>query len=243
MSLDLTRIPTPHIEAKKEDLADVVIMPGDPQRSKFIAEEYLSMPTLVNDIRGIQGYTGLYQGKRVTVMASGIGIPSISLYAYELYNFYDIDTIIRVGTAGSIDPRMRIGDLLFANTAYTDSDFMKHFRLPEGYVPHPDEELLNKAIDIALHRNVRFFNGSVLTEEIYYAQEDEDIIERWYNEGVGAFEMEAAALYANAEKKKKKALSMFTISNDIRTGEEMDPLERKSSLHEMVEVALLTAIS
>ncbi|MBR3261511.1 MAG: purine-nucleoside phosphorylase, partial [Lachnospiraceae bacterium] len=193
MSLDLTRIPTPHIEAKKEDLADVVIMPGDPQRSKFIAEEYLSMPTLVNDIRGIQGYTGLYQGKRVTVMASGIGIPSISLYAYELYNFYDIDTIIRVGTAGSIDPRMRIGDLLFANTAYTDSDFIKHFRLPEGYVPHPDEALLNKAIDIALHRNVRFFNGNVLTEEIYYAQEDEDIIERWYNEGVGAFEMEAAA--------------------------------------------------
>ena len=218
-------------------------MPGDPQRSKFIAEEYLSMPTLVNDIRGIQGYTGLYQGKRVTVMASGIGIPSISLYAYELYNFYDIDTIIRVGTAGSIDPRMRIGDLLFANTAYTDSDFMKHFRLPEGYVPHPDEALLNKAIDIALHRNVRFFNGSVLTEEIYYAQEDEDIIERWYNEGVGAFEMEAAALYANAEQAGKKALSMFTISNDIRTGEEMDPLERKSSLHEMVEVALLTAIS
>ena len=201
------------------------------------------MPTLVNDIRGIQGYTGLYQGKRVTVMASGIGIPSISLYAYELYNFYDIDTIIRVGTAGSIDPRMRIGDLLFANTAYTDSDFMKHFRLPEGYVPHPDEALLNKAIDIALHRNVRFFNGSVLTEEIYYAQEDEDIIERWYNEGVGAFEMEAAALYANAEQAGKKALSMFTISNDIRTGEEMDPLERKSSLHEMVEVALLTAIS
>ena len=243
MSLYLKRIPTPHIEAKKEELADVVIMPGDPQRSKFIAEEYLSMPTLVNDIRGIQGYTGLYQGKRVTVMASGIGIPSISLYAYELYNFYDIDTIIRVGTAGSIDPRMRIGDLLFANTAYTDSDFMKHFRLPEGYVPHPDEALLNKAIDIALHRNVRFFNGSVLTEEIYYAQEDEDIIERWYNEGVGAFEMEAAALYANAEQAGKKAVSMFTISNDIRTGEEMDPLERKSSLHEMVEVALLTAIS
>lgn len=224
-------------------MADVVIMPGDPQRSKFIADEYLSMPVLVNNIRGIQGYTGLYQGKRVTVMASGMGIPSISIYAYELYNFYDVDTIIRVGTAGSIDPRMRIGDLLFAHTALTDSDFMKHFRLPEGYVAHPDEALLNKALDIALHRNVRFFNGIVLTEEIYYAQEDEDILDYWAGEGVSAFEMEAAALYANAEQAGKKALSMFTISNDIRTGEEMDPLERRSSLHEMAEVALLTAIS
>lgn len=243
MSLDLTRIPTPHIEARKEDLADVVIMPGDPQRSKFIADEYLSEPVLVNNIRGIQGYTGLYQGKRVTVMASGIGIPSISLYAYELYNFYDIDTIIRVGTAGSIDPKMQVGDLLFAHTAYTDSDFMKHFRLPEGYVPRPDEALLNKALDIAQHRNVRSFNGIVLTEEIYYAQEDDNMIDHWYNKGVGAFEMEAAALYANAEQAGKKALSMFTISNDIRTGEEMDPVKRSSALHEMVEVALLTAIS
>lgn len=224
-------------------MADVVIMPGDPQRSKFIADEYLSMPVLVNNIRGIQGYTGLYQGKRVTVMASGMGIPSISIYAYELFNFYDVDTIIRVGTAGSIDPRMRIGDLLFAHTALTDSDFMKHFRLPEGYVAHPDEALLNKALDIALHRNVRFFNGIVLTEEIYYAQEDEDILEYWAGEGVSAFEMEAAALYANADQAGKKALSMFTISNDIRTGEEMDPLERRSSLHEMAEVALLTAVS
>lgn len=243
MSLDLSRIPTPHIGAKKEELADVVIMPGDPQRSKFIADEYLSMPVLVNNIRGIQGYTGLYQGKRVTVMASGMGIPSISIYAYELYNFYDVDTIIRVGTAGSIDPRMRVGDLLFAHTAYTDSDFMKHFRLPENYVAHPDEALLNKALDIALNRNVRFHNGIVLTEEIYYAQEDEDIIDYWYQQGVGAFEMEAAALYANAEQAGKKALSMFTISNDILTGVEMDPLERRSSLHEMAEVALLTAVS
>ena len=243
MSLDLSRIPTPHIAAKKEDLADVVIMPGDPQRSQFIAEEFLSMPVLVNDIRGIQGYTGLYKGERVTVMASGVGIPSISVYAYELYNFYDIDTIIRVGTAGSIDPKMRVGDLLFAHTALTDSDFMKHFRLPEGYVPHPDEELLNKALDIALHRNVRFFNGIVLTEEIYYAQEDENMIDYWAEQGVGAFEMEAAALYANAEQAGKKALSMFTISNDILTGEEMDPIARRSSLTDMIEVALQTAIS
>ena len=120
---------------------------------------------------------------------------------------------------------------------------MKHFRLPEGYVPHPDEALLHKAVDIAQRRNVRFFNGIVLTEEIYYAQEDGDILEYWYNEGVGAFEMEAAALYANAAQAGKKALSMFTISNDIRTGEEMDPEKRRSALHEMVEVALLTAIS
>ena len=144
MSLDLTRIPTPHIQAVKEQLADVVIMPGDPMRSKYIAEAYLSEPELVNNIRGVQGYTGSYEGKRVSVMASGVGIPSISVYAYELFNFYDIDMIIRVGTAGSINPDQKVGDLLIAHTAYTDSDFLKHFRLPKDYVPHPDKDLLQK---------------------------------------------------------------------------------------------------
>ena len=241
MRLDLTRIPTPHIQATKEQLADVVIMPGDPMRAKYIAEEYLSMPVLVNNIRGIQGYTGLYEGKRVSVMASGMGIPSISIYVYELFNFYDIDTIIRVGTAGSINPEQKVGDLLIAHTAYTDSGFLKHFRLPKDYVPRPDQALLQKSIDIAERYSFPYHNGIVLPEEIYYAQEDEDIIGYWRERGVDAFEMEAAALYANADQAGKKSLAMFTISNDILTGEEMDTRQRESALDQMIVTALKTA--
>lgn len=242
MSLDLSRIPTPHINATRDQLADVVIMPGDPMRSKFIAEEFLSEARLVNNIRGIQGYTGLYHGKRVSVMASGIGIPSISVYAYELYNFYDIDAIIRVGTAGSIMKGINVGDVIIADTAFTDSAFYKHFKVPEDYVAQPDKELLKKAIDMANNRNATYHVGAVLTEEIYYAQEDEDIIGLWNAKGVMAFEMEAAALYANAYQADKKALALFTVSNDILTGEEMDYLKRQQSLVDMIEIGLQTAV-
>ena len=247
MSLDLTRIPTPHISATKEEIADVVLMPGDPLRSKYIAETYLEEPVLVNNIRGVQGYTGSFEGKKVTVMASGIGIPSISLYTYELFNFYDVDAIIRVGTAGSINPEMKVGDLLLAHTALTDSDFLTHFRLPEDYVPQPDEALLRKAVGIAEEElqkkeGSRIHNGVVLTEEIYYSQEDGDMIGYWTNRGVDAFEMEAAALYANAAQAGKKSLAVFTVSNNILTGEEMDPKDRETALDLMIRTALRTAV-
>lgn len=242
MSLDLSRIPTPHNQALKEDLADVVIMPGDPMRSKYIAEDFLTDAKLVNNIRGIQGYTGFYKGKRISVMASGIGIPAISVYAYELYNFYDTDAIIRVGTAGSIDPEVHVGDVLISDIAYTNSDFYKHLKMPLDYIARPDEGLLKKSIEVAKNKGIAHRVAPVLTEEIYYAQENDGYIEQWQEKGAVAIEMEAAALFANADQAGKKALAIFTISNNILTGEEMDLAKREKSLSDMIEVTLETAI-
>lgn len=242
MSLDLSRIPTPHNQALKEDLADVMIMPGDPMRSKYIAQDFLTDARLVNDIRGIQGYTGFYKGKKVSVMASGIGIPAISVYAYELYNFYDTDTIIRVGTAGSIDPEVHVGDVLISDIAYTNSDFYKHLKMPMDYIARPDEDLLKKSIEVAKNKGVSYHVAPVLTEELYYAQESDGYIELWQEKGVAAIEMEAAALFAHADQAGKKALSVFTVSNNILTGEEMEISKRERYLTEMIEVVLETAI-
>ena len=233
-------VPTPHNKATKEEMANVVIMPGDPMRSKYIAEEFLQDAKLVNNVRGVQGYTGYWNGRRVSVMASGIGIPSISVYAYELFNFYDTDVIIRVGTAGSIQENVNVGEVLFAETAFTNSLFLDQFSLPTTYIPRADKTLLSEAVEIAKEKNVVHHVGSVLTEEIYYSQE-EGIVERWKERGIDAFEMEAAALYANADQAGKKALSLFTISNSILTGEEMDVDIRERALNEMIEIGLDTA--
>lgn len=233
-------VPTPHISAKKEDLAKVFLMPGDPLRSRYIASAYLEDARLVNDIRGVQGYTGLWKGRRISVMASGVGIPSISVYAYELFQFYDTDVIIRTGTAGSIRKDRKVGDILIADIAYTNSDFLKNFDLPEDYLPKPDPGLLSCALQAAEKRKLPVSTGPVLTEEIYYSME-EGIIEKWARQGVEAFEMEAAALYANAAQAGKKALALFTISNQILTGEEMDPSLRERALDDMITIALDTA--
>ena len=233
-------VPTPHNKATKEEMAKVVIMPGDPMRSKYIAETFLEKAILVNNVRGVQGYTGLWKGKRISVMSSGVGIPAISVYAYELFNFYDTDVIIRVGTAGSIQENIKVGEVLFGETAYTNSNFLKNFTLPEDYVPKADPMLLKEAVDIAKEKKIAYHVGSVLTEEIYYSME-EGIVEKWAARGVDAFEMEAAALYANADQAGKKALALFTISNSILTGEEMDVDIRERALNEMIETGLDTA--
>ncbi len=223
-----------------DEIANVVIMPGDPLRSKYIAEEFLSDTKLVNNVRGVQGYTGYWKDKRITVMASGIGIPSISVYAYELYNFYNTEAIIRVGTAGSIQEDVKVGDVLFAETAFTNSSFLNDFKLPGAYVPRADKSLLNRAVEIAKEKEIVFHVGSVLTEEIYYSQQ-ENIVEWWKERGISAFEMEAAALYANADQAGKKALALFTVSNCILTGEEMDVMIRERALNDMIEIGLDTA--
>lgn len=254
-------IPTPHIAAQKEDIASAVIMPGDPLRSKWIAETFLENPRLVNNIRGIHGYTGKWNGKDVTVMASGMGIPSISIYAYELFNFYGVEKIIRTGTCGSIQKDVAVRDIVIADRALTDSDFMKHFKLPEGYEPAAAKDLTEAAVRIArevlkedrteektgdqiagLAENqcAKLHIGPVLSMEIYYSQED-DLVEYWAGKGALAFEMEAAALYANAEQAGKKALSLFTVSNSILEGSEMDPKERETSFNDMINIALRVA--
>ncbi len=237
-------VPTPHIAAGIEDIAPVVLMPGDPKRSKWIAEEFLDNKRLVNDIRGIQGYTGTWNGHPITVMASGVGIPSVSVYAYELFNFYNVDMIIRCGTAGAIQDDINVGDVIVADIAYTDSDFIKHFALPQDYVAKADPEMLAKVVaigkDEVAKSGGRMVVGPVLTQEIYYSQEP-DIIETWQAKGVLGFEMEAAALYANAAQAGKKAFALFTASNNILRAEEMDPKDRETSLRDMIRIALRAA--
>ena len=233
-------IPTPHNKASKEEYANVILMPGDPMRSKFIAEEFLENAKLVNNVRGVQGYTGFWKGRRISVMSSGMGIPSMSIYAYEMFNFYETDAIIRVGTAGSIQEDVKVGEVLFAETAYTNSNFLRNFTLPKEYIPKADPELLKSAVEITKEKKIVHHLGSVLTEEIYYSQE-EGIVEKWAGRGISAFEMEAAALYANADQAGKKALALFTISNSILTGVEMDVDIRERALNDMIEIGLDTA--
>ena len=231
---------TPHNHAEKGDIAKVVLMPGDPLRAKFIAETYLENARCVNTVRNCLGYTGTYKGKEVSVFASGMGMPSIGIYSYELFNFYDTDVIIRVGTAGSIQENVKVGEVLLGETAYTNSNFLRNFSLPKDYIPKADSTLLKEAAEIAKEKKIEYHVGSVLTEEIYYSME-EGIVEKWAGRGVDAFEMEAAALYANADQAGKKALALFTISNCILTGEEMDVDIRERALNEMIEIGLDTA--
>lgn len=230
--------PTPHNSAKKEDIAKTVLMPGDPKRAKWIAETFLESPRLINDIRGIQGYTGAFRGVPVTVMASGIGISSIGIYAYEFYNFYDVDLIIRTGTAGSIREDVKVGDVVIADKAYTNSNFIEHLGFEAGYAPGPDKETLENLV--SLSAGVPSHTGAVLTEDLYYSQED--IVDYWKGRQVLAFEMEAACLFALAQNAKKKAGAIFTISNNILTGEEMDPEQRERALDTMVKIALEAGI-
>ncbi len=229
--------PTPHIACGKEDIAKTVLMPGDPKRSRFIAGTFLENARLVNDIRGVQGYTGFYKGKEVSVMSSGIGIPSIGIYAYELFNFYDIDRIIRIGTAGSIVPYLDMGDLLLAEIAYTNDNFLDQFPFPEDYIPTAAPALLDRAKKIADEKKIPYTVGKILTENLYYTYE-ETIIEDWAKKGVLAFEMETACLYALAKAAGKEALAVISISNNILFKTEMDPSKRETGLTNMIEVAL-----
>lgn len=233
----MSNVPTPHNAAMEGEIAKTVLMPGDPKRSKFIAENFLENPKLVNDIRGIAGYTGTYKGKPVTVMASGMGISSIGIYAYELYNFYDVDAIIRIGTAGSIKEDLNIGELVLADIAYTNDNFLKQLPFDKNYLPTASKDLLAKAEAVAKANNVKYRVGPVLTQNLYYSYEAE-IIEKWAERGVLAFEMEAACLYAFAEAAGKKALAVLSISNNILFGSEMDPEKRETSLTDMIKTAL-----
>lgn len=234
-------IPTPHISAKKEDFSKTVLMPGDPMRAQFIAENFFENARLVNNIRGIKGYSGYYKGTFLSVMASGIGIPAMGLYSHELFNFYDIDRIIRVGTAGSIDPSCKVGDVLISDLALTNSSFYHLLNLPQDFKAVPTEKLLKKAVEIAKENNIKCTVGTVLTDELYYSLL-ENKEEFWRNRGVLAYEMEAASLYAHAAVAHKESLALFTISNDVITGEEMEPADREHSLTDMITIALDLAV-
>lgn len=228
--------PTVHIHAGKEEIAKTVLMPGDPLRSKAIAERFLENAKLVNDIRGVQGYTGYFEGKRVTVMASGMGMPSIGIYSYELYRFYEVDSIIRIGSAGAIADGLNLRDLVIGMGACTDSNYLAQFGLRGSFAPIADYELVRRAQALCEARKIPFRVGNLLSSDVFY--DESDSLLKWKKMGVLAVEMEAAALYANAARAGKRALALCTVSDRIFTGEKCTPEERQNSFTDMTEVAL-----
>lgn len=234
----MQNIPTPHIEASLSNIAENVIMPGDPLRAKFIAENFLSEVKCINSVRNNLGYTGKYNGKKVSVIASGMGMPSIGIYSYELFNFYGVDQIIRVGTAGSLQDNIKLKDIVVAVSASTDSNYINQFNLNGTFAPSANYELLNKSVDLLKKKSLDYHFGNVLTTDTFYSENLESM-KKWQNMNVLAVEMETAALYINAAIKKKKALSILTVSDYIFKREEsLTSEEREKSLTEMIEVAL-----
>ena len=230
-------IPTPHISAKKEDIAKTVLMPGDPLRSEFIAKNFLTNPVLVNDVRGVHGYTGEYNGKKVTVMASGMGQPSIGIYSYELYNFYDVDAIIRVGTCGSFHPDLHARDIIVAMGACTNGNYAMQYRLPGTFAPIADFDLVRRAVEECEKAGVNYKVGNIFSSDTFY--DDANSGMDWAKMGVLGVEMESAALYCNAARAGKKALCICTVSDSFIYPEENTTAEeRQNSFTAMMKIAL-----
>ena len=231
---------TPHNGAKPGDFAKTVLMPGDPLRAKFIAETYLENPQLVTSIRNVYGYTGTYGGKRVSVMASGMGNPSIGIYSYELYRFYGVESIIRVGSAGAYHPDLRLFDIVIGMGACTNSNYAAQFNLPGTFAPIADFGLVRKAVDACEAIGARYMVGNLMSSDVFY-DDDPEAWKQWRKMGVLAAEMEAAALYMNAARCGKKALSIDTISDIIGTHEETTAEQRQTAFDQMIRVALSIA--
>ncbi len=230
-------VPTPHINAKLGDFAKTVLMPGDPLRAKFIAETYLENAVLVNNVRGIQGYTGYYKGKRVSVMASGMGQPSIGIYSYELFNFYGVESIIRVGSCGSFSPELHARDIIVAMGACTNGNYASQYNLPGTFAPIASFELVRKAVDECEKAGVNFRVGNILSSDMFY--DDANSGMDWAKMGVLGVEMESAALYCNAARAGKKALCICTVSDSFIYPEENTTAEeRQLSFTKMMEIAL-----
>ena len=236
-------IPTPHINAPKDGFAKTVLMPGDPKRAKHIAEAYLKNAVLVNDVRGVQGYTGEYKGKKVSVMASGMGIPSIGIYSYELYHAYGVENIIRVGTAGGLLPDLKIRDIIVATGACTDSNYSCHYGLKGTISAVASFNLLKKADEAVKTLNfqdkVKF--GQLFSTDVFYKDQPDTL--DWAKMGCLAVEMEAYGLYLNAARAGKRALAICSISDNLISKEELSAEERSKSVNDMLLLALETAIS
>ena len=232
----MSNIPTPHIGARYGEIAETVIMAGDPLRAKFMAEQYLSVPEQFNNVRGMLGYTGTWEGKRVSVMGHGMGIPSIGIYTYELYHFYGVQTIIRVGSAGAYDPDLKLGDLVLAMGACTDSSYGNQFELPGPFAPIADFGLLRAAADSCDRLGLRYKVGNVLSSDVFYSANPK--VDKWRSMGVLCVEMEASALYMNAAWAGKRALVINTISDHVLTGEVTTSEQRRTTFTNMMEVAL-----
>lgn len=235
----MRNIPTPHNSANIDDFAKTVLMPGDPLRAKFIAENFLEDPVLVNGVRGINGYTGMYNGKIVSVMASGMGIPSIGIYSYELFNFYNVENIIRIGSAGAISDEVNLRDIVIGQGACTNSNYASQFNLPGTYAPIASYKLLKQAVDFAQDAGVNYKVGNLFSSDTFY--DDAASLSDWRKMGVLAVEMESAALYMNAARAGKNALCICTISDCPFTGESCTAEERQNTFTDMIEIALKIA--
>ncbi|MBE6538060.1 MAG: purine-nucleoside phosphorylase [Ruminococcaceae bacterium] len=233
--------PTPHINATPADFAKTVLMPGDPLRAKFIAENFLENAKLVNNVRGVQGYTGLYKGTRVSVMASGMGMPSIGIYSHELYNFFGVENIIRVGSAGALRADIKVRDIVIGMGACTNSSFPKQFGMPGAFTPIADFTLLEETVNVAREHSLSFHVGNLLSSDTFY-NEDADSSLIWAKMGVMAVEMEAAALYSTAARSGKRALAVCTISDSLVSGEALDSDARQNSFTDMMKLALDVAV-
>jgi purine-nucleoside phosphorylase len=226
-----------HIGAKEGDIASTVLLPGDPLRAKYIAENFLTNTICYNQVRGMYGYTGTYKGKRVSIQGTGMGVPSISIYLNELITSYKAKNLIRIGSCGSMQADIKIRDVILAMSASTNSHINKIRFNGMDYAPTADFNLLKKAYDIALEKNISVKIGSVLTSDTFY-QDDPNSWKHWANYGVLAVEMETAALYTLAAKFKVNALSILTVSDSLVTREETTSEERQKTFNQMVEVAL-----
>lgn len=231
---------TPHNSAQKGDFAKTVLMPGDPLRAKFIAETFLEGARLVNNVRGIHGYTGTYQGVPVSVMASGMGMPSIGIYSHELYSQYGVENIMRIGSAGAISEKLKLRDVVAAAGACTNSNFAHQYGLPGTFAPIADFKLLETAVQVARSMGVEMPVGSVLSSDTFYDASGSTM--KWAKMGVLAVEMEAAALYMTAACLGKRALAICSISDSIVTGEELSAQDRQTTFTTMMEIALKTAV-
>ena len=233
--------PTPHIGATPDDFAKTVLMPGDPLRSRFVAENFLTDIRLVNNVRGVQGYTGNYLGKPVSVMASGMGMPSMGIYAYELFNFFGVENILRIGSAGSMQPNVKVRDIVLGQGACTNSRFAEQYGLPGTFAPLADFGLLQKAVEESKKVGAAYHVGNLLSSDTFYGDDTTETA-AWQKMGVMAVEMEAAALYMTAARAGKHALAICTISDSLVTGEKTTAEERQNSFTQMMEIALNVAV-
>lgn len=234
-------VPTVHIGAKKEDIAETVLMPGDPLRAKFIAEKFLENVVQYNTVRGMLGFTGTYKGKKVSVQGSGMGIPSIGIYSYELFNFYDVKNIIRIGTAGALHKDLNLKDIVIAMGACTDSNYGSQFGLNGNFAPICSYELLEKAVEEAKKKDINFKVGNVLSSDVFY-NDDKETSMKWVKMGVLATEMESAGLFMNAARARKNALCILTVSDHMLKDQATTSEERQTAFIDMMEIALETAI-
>ena len=234
--------PTAHIKATPAQIAKTVLMPGDPKRSELVAKKFLKDAVMFNDVRGVKGYTGTWKGVPVSVMASGMGMPSIGIYSYELYHGFGVENIIRIGSAGSMREDIKVRDIVLGMGACTDSAYGNQFGLDGSFAPICDYDLLAKSVEIGKEKGFRTHVGNILSSDVFYDDNpDRNLL--WRKMGVLAVEMEAAALYMNAARAGKRALAICTVSNSLVTGEELSADERETTFGEMIELALDVAIS